>query len=283
MAVAVTGANGYVGGRILAGLRSDGVEAIALVRRPHPEDRLARRYALAEPLDLSALDGVETVVHAAWDASQRGERVRAVNVDGSLPLLEGVAARGGRVVLISSLAAFDGARSLYGQAKLALERAVLERGGVAVRPGLVFGAGAGGLFGAIASQLSTRALIPLPGGGSQPQFLAHDGQLAELIATVVGGGFAPSGPVFAAHETPSTLREIAATLASARGARLRVVRVPQMPAYLAMRAVECTGLSLPFRSDSLLGLMHPIPHDQVAALERSPVAFPSLSRALAAD
>jgi nucleoside-diphosphate-sugar epimerase len=281
--VGVTGANGYVGGRILAGLRDDGVEAVALVRRPEAGDGLARRYALAEPLDPSALEGIDTVVHAAYDASQRGDRIRAVNVDGSLPLLDGVVARGGRVVLISSLAAFDGARSLYGQAKLSLERAVLERGGVAVRPGLVFGAEAGGLFGAIASQVSTNALLPLPGGGSQPQFLAHDAHLAGLTAAIVGGRFAPSGPVFAAHETPSTLREIAATVASVHGARVRVLPVPQTPVYLAMRVAESTGLSLPFRSDSLLSLMNPIPHDQVAALERAPVAFPSLSRVLGAN
>src|SRR5450755_2560942 len=121
--IAVTGANGYVGGRILAHLRAQGIEAVALVRSPAPGDAGERRYALAEPLAESALDGVRTVIHAAYDLSRRGDEARAVNFSGSLPLLDGVAANSGRVVLISSLSAFEGARSQYGRTKLELERA----------------------------------------------------------------------------------------------------------------------------------------------------------------
>src|SRR5439155_1507195 len=107
-------------------------------------------------------EGVETVVHAAWDLSARGGAIRAVNVRGSLPLLDGIAARGGLTVLISSLAAFAGARSRYGQAKLELERAVLDRGGVVLRPGVVFGVDAGGLFGAMAGAMARRPVAALP-------------------------------------------------------------------------------------------------------------------------
>ena len=108
--IGVTGASGYVGGRILSHLRAEGVDAIALVRGPAPGEERARRYALDTPLQDSLLDGIETVVHAAYDLSQRGPGIRAVNFTGSLPLLDGLAARGGRVLLISSLSAFEGAR-----------------------------------------------------------------------------------------------------------------------------------------------------------------------------
>jgi nucleoside-diphosphate-sugar epimerase len=281
--VGVTGANGYVGGRILAHLRAHGFDAIALVRRPEPAQEPARRYALAEPLERGLLDGIDTIVHAAYDASQQGERVREVNFDGSLPLLEAIAARGGRMVLISSLSAFEGTRSLYGQAKLALEGAVRERGGAVLRPGLVFGVGAGGLFGAIVAAASKVSVLPLPGGGSQRQFLAHDGHLAELVAAVLSGRFAPADAVFAAHEAPSTLRGIAQQIASARGRTLRLLPLPEAPTYLGMRAAELARLPLPFRSDSMVSLMHPIPLDQVAELERSPLAFPPLSPELWVD
>jgi nucleoside-diphosphate-sugar epimerase len=279
MTVGVTGANGYVGGRILRHLRARGIEAVALVRRPQEAAGAgsARRYALAEPLEAGVLDGIDAVVHAAYDLAARGERIAEVNVRGSLPLLEALAAKGGRLVLISSLAAFDGARSRYGQAKLALERAVAERGGVSIRPGLVFGAGAGGLFGALVGALGRTSIAPLPGGGWQRQFLAHDEHLAQLVAAVLAGGLRAERPFFAAHEAPTTLRAIAEQIASARGRRLRVVPLPEAPLHGAMRAAERTGAALPFRSDSLLGLLHPIPLDQVAALERGPVRFPALS------
>jgi nucleoside-diphosphate-sugar epimerase len=288
--IAVTGANGYLGRRVISYLRAAGGEPIALVRRPQASGRSfaagqpARRYALAEPLEPSLLEGIETVVHAAWDLSARGEEIRTVNVCGSLPLLEELAARGGRAVLISSLAAFAGARSLYGRAKLALEREVLERGGAVIRPGVVFGVDAGGLFGALVAAVSGAPFAPLIGGGWQRLFVTHDERLCELIAAITSGRFAPQGPVFAAHELPTTLRAIAVQLAQAdaqaEGRRLRVLPVPERLAYLGLRSAELAGLSLSFRSDSLLSLANPIPLDLVAALERSPVAFPALSEEL---
>jgi nucleoside-diphosphate-sugar epimerase len=281
--IAVTGASGYLGGRILSHLRAAGGEPIALVRRPQapgrssPIGQPARRYALGEPLEPFLLDGVETVVHAAWDLSSRGAEIRAVNVCGSLALLDGLAARGGRAVLISSLAAFAGARSRYGQAKLELERAVLQRGGVVLRPGLVFGVDAGGLFGAMVAAISSHRFAPLIGGGWQRLFVTHDLHLCELVAQIVGGRFSPERPVFAAHEVPTTLRAIAVQLAQADGRRLAVIPLPQRLAYLSLRAAEVAGLPLSFRSDSLLSLANPIPLDQIAALERAPVKFPPLA------
>lgn len=283
--IAVTGANGYIGSRVIAHLRAAGTHAVAMMRdrevdgQPPADGERVRRFALAEPLDPAALADVDTVVHAAWDVSSRGEEIRAVNVRGSLPLLDGLAARGGRVVLISSLAAFTGARSRYGQAKLELERAVLERGGAVVRPGVVFGPDAGGLFGALGAAVSRLGVAPLAGGGWQRLFVTHDQHLCELVAAIVARRFTPDRPVFAAHERPTTLRAITLELASGHGHRL-LIPLPQRPAYLAVRLAEAAGLSLPFRSDSLLSLATPAPLDQLAALQRSAVRFPPLTREL---
>jgi nucleoside-diphosphate-sugar epimerase len=274
--IAVTGANGYVGGRILSHLRARGIEAIALVRRPDPGDQRARRYALDEPLDAEALAGIDTVIHAAYDPSQRGERVHAVNAQGSLPLLGAIAERGGRFVLVSSLSAFAGASSHYGQSKLELERAVLGRGGVVLRPGLVFGERAGGLFGAMAAAISERAITPMVGGGAQRLFVTHDEPLCELVADLATGQLQPDGPLFAAHEAPTTLRGIALEIARGCGRRLTVIPLAPSLVALALRGGEIAGLPLPFRSDSLRSLLNPIPLDQVAALARSPIQFPPL-------
>jgi nucleoside-diphosphate-sugar epimerase len=275
--IGVTGANGYLGGRILSHLRANGSAAVALVRRPAPGEKQARRYALATPLDPGTLDGIETVIHAAYDLSARGQDIRVVNVSGSLPLLDGLAAANGRAVMISSLAAFEGARSQYGQAKLELERAVLQRGGVVLRPGLVFGVGAGGLFGALVGSLSRRAVAPLIGGGWQRLFLTHDQKLCELVGAIAGGAVEAERPLFAAHEVPSTLRAIAAEIAQSHGRRLTAIPVAPSLAYLGLRSAELAGLRLPFRADSLRSLLNPIPLDQVSALARSPVEFPPLT------
>jgi hypothetical protein len=182
-------------------------------------------------------------------------------------------------VLVSSLSAFEGASSHYGQSKLELERAVLQRGGVALRPGLVFGVHAGGLFGAMVAAISKRAITPMIGGGAQRLFVTHDEPLCELVADIVTGHTGqpqPDRPLFAAHEAPTTLRGIALEIARGCGRRLTVI--PLAPSLVAagLRGAEIAGLPLPFRSDSLRSLLNPIPLDQVAALARSPIRFPPL-------
>lgn len=278
--IGVSGASGYVGGRILSHLRGSGIDAIALIRRPAPGDRSARRYALGQPLDDGLLDGISTVVHAAYDTSQRGKDIGVVNVAGSLPLLDGLAARGGRMVMISSLSAFAGAPSLYGRAKLELEHVVLERDGVVLRLGLVFGAGAGGMFGAMTRVLAKSTFVPMVGNGRQRLFVTHDGRLATLVLEVATGQISPGGPVFAACEAPTTLRAIATQILQARGRRPTVIPFPPLLLSFGLSSAEKIGLALPFRSDSLRSLLNPIPLDQVSGLERSSVEFPSLSSEL---
>src|SRR5207245_10861869 len=125
-----------------------------------------------------------------------------------------------------------------------------------------FGARAGGLVGAMTAALSKRAVVPMIGGGSQRLFVTHDQQLCELIAAVVAGLVQADRPLFAAHEAPTTLRQIAVEIARARGRRPTTIPLPAWPAYLALRGAELAGARLAFRSDSLLSLMNPIPLDQ---------------------
>ena len=277
--IAVTGANGYVGGRILAHLRASGIDAIALVRRPAAGDELARRYALGEPLERSLLDGIETVVHAAYDASAQGEDIRARQRDRK-PAAAGTASheRGGRMLMVSSLSAFEGARSQYGRAKLELERAVLERDGIVLRPGLVFGVGAGGLFGAMVRALSRRALVPMIGGGSQRLFVTHDEHLSELVAALARRA-SRRPPARSSRRTRFPPRCVRSPSRSPERGGHRLVVIPLPPALVALglRSAEIAGMRLPFRSDSLRSLLHPIALDQVSSLARSPIAFPALA------
>lgn len=88
--VLVTGANGFVGGRIAARLEEDGIEVRALVRRTGEADILDRpgvhEFAgdFTDPQDAGrAVDGVDAVVHCAATSGEDLEAVRRVNRDGT--------------------------------------------------------------------------------------------------------------------------------------------------------------------------------------------------------
>lgn len=259
---AVTGASGYLGSRLVEELRARGQRVVALTRRPVSGVE-HRPYTLGEVPSPDTLDGVDVLVHAAYDfAAARPDDIHRVNVDGSVRLLDVAAARGVRVAHVSSLSAFPGCRSLYGRAKLAVEVATAERGGTVVRPGLIYGRDAGGMMGAMAGAVRALPVVPLVGHGRYPQFLGHVADVVRLIlhAPAAAGGDgrdAGRGAVLvAAAEEPRTLREIIETLGRAAGRHPPLVPVPVALLSAALRAAELARVPLRTRSDSLVGLLH---------------------------
>ena len=139
--VAITGAYGYIGRLLGRRFEAAGWSVRALVRSPKEGDRLARRYELGLPPADGLLDSVDVLVHCAYDLSLfRREDVWRVNVEGSSELLR-TAVRAGvpRIIVLSSMSAYEGTTQLYGQVKLAIEAATMAVGGCPVRPGLVYG------------------------------------------------------------------------------------------------------------------------------------------------
>jgi len=276
--VAITGATGYIGGLLTRRFLEAGWDVVALRRRPPGAavtgDRAGevtatgvqeRPFVLGEPLPPTTLDGVQALVHCAYDlALIDPAEIEQVNVLGTLRVLDAAAAAGiKRVILVSSMSAYEGTAQVYGRAKLACERAVLEFGGAAIRLGLVYGPGDGGMAGAL-RKLMSLPLVPLLAGDSH-QFTVHEDDAAAGLLEVTRSGDSlcdPAGlpdPIGLAHPEPVPFRRLLDGLARQSRLRPRFVPVPWPPVHVAMRTAERIGVRLPVRSDSLLGLVHPAP------------------------
>ena len=272
--VALTGANGYVGSLIAEALLP--ADLIRLVRRPAlPQDR-AWSFAAAEATTAATFvaQGIDVLVHAAWDMTS-GTRpmVEASAVRGSLALLE-AARRAGvtRIVFISTISAFDGARSVYGQTKRQLERAVLAQGGVVLRLGLVHGGDGrlrdGGLFGTIRQTVRRSRLVPMIGGGRGPQHLLDAARLQAAIRRAVAGDVDTVGvPITLADAAPIAFRDLVVRIAAEEGRRVFRLPIPWRLLHAGLRLAEGLGLRLPVRSDSVVSFIHadPAPDFSVAA------------------
>ena len=170
MKALVTGASGFIGGRLAAALAGRGHDVVCLVRRTSRVSSLEAlpvRLAVGELRDPASLEaavaGRDVVFHAAGLVQALDDReFEAANAQGTRRLVEACrrAAPGlSRFVLVSSIAAggpggpdrpldeTDEPRpvSAYGRSKLAAERAVLEAGGAMpatiIRPPNVLGPG----------------------------------------------------------------------------------------------------------------------------------------------
>jgi nucleoside-diphosphate-sugar epimerase len=258
--VAVSGGRGYVGSVLLGAFDKLGWRTISLERaHGEPPAGRTRPYDLGGQVEPDLLEGVDTLVACAWDLSlTRREDIWSVNVDGTerlLRLAREVGVR--RVVLISSMSAYEGTTQLYGLAKLETEQLCLKLGGAVGRLGLVYGPRSGGMVGAL-RKMTRLPVTPLVAGKSL-QFTVHEDDAAEAIVTMATVPEVPNEPLGIASSEPVRFEQLIRAIAWADGHRCRLVPVPWQMVYAGLRAGELLRLPLPFRADSLLGLVRPAP------------------------
>lgn len=111
MKIAITGATGFIGGKLVAHYQALGADVHVLTRRT---DRPCQHGAISHCLDLatagyeefySFLEGADIVYHCAAEIGNPAV-MRQVNVDGTDKLLKAAAGRIGRWVQLSSVGAY---------------------------------------------------------------------------------------------------------------------------------------------------------------------------------
>jgi hypothetical protein len=166
------------------------------------------------------------------------------------------------------MSAFAGTTQLYGRAKLDIEAITTEFGGCAVRPGLVHSEQAGGMVRAL-RKLTILPIVPVIIGGSGV-YTVREQDLLKVIALLASATTLEPGTISVAHPSRVTLVDLLRAFAAQQDRRCRFVPVPWQPVYWLLRGGELSRLHLPFRADSLLGLVRTAPgligEDQLARL-----------------
>jgi nucleoside-diphosphate-sugar epimerase len=264
---AITGSNGYVGGCMKNYFAAHGWEILELTRQPKTGTR-GVKFQLGAEISAAAFAGVEVLVHCAYDFTPlKFSEIRAVNVAGTEKLFQAARAAGvKKIICISTISAFAGCKSLYGKAKLEIEKTALDYGALVIRPGLVYGDDSGGMFGRLTAQVRKSALIPLMGDGSQIQFLVHQLDLCAFIEKVAAGKIAIAPCVLtAANAEPWPFKKLLLGIARRQGKEIKFIRLPWRLIWLVIKCAEVCGLRLNFRSDSLVSLMHQNPAPDFSA------------------
>jgi nucleoside-diphosphate-sugar epimerase len=278
--VAVTGASGYLGSQICKTLESRDWRVVKLTRSSERNHGQVLSYDLAASITAQvqeALRSADVLIHAAYDLSLTSSaQIWQVNVKGTRRLLKAAEDAGvGRIIVLSSMSAFDGTSQLYGRAKLDIEAITIEHGGCAVRPGLVCSERAGGMAGAL-RKLTTLPIVPIIVGGAGV-YTVWEEDFMKVITLLASAATLESGTISVAHPSRVTLIDLMRTFAALENRQCRFVPVPWHLAYWLLRSGELMRLHLPFRADSLLGLIHTSPSliggEQLARLDVALRAF----------
>jgi nucleoside-diphosphate-sugar epimerase len=250
MNLAITGATGFVGRRVLA-LADAPVRA--LTRSPQPPQPGVTWIAgdLANPADLCA--GATAVIHIAGVVSAPNRAgFDAGNVAGTAAMLAAAKAAGvRRFVHVSSLAAREPQLSMYGASKAEAEVLVMASGldWLIVRPPGVYGPDDREMLDIY--RLAARGLYIAPPGRIS---LIHVDDLATALLALARAG--PSHTTLEIDDgTPVgySHHEFASAIAAALGRRVRVVPLPLSMLRLAARI----GLSAKLTPDRARYIAHP--------------------------
>jgi len=253
MKVAVSGARGFVGQRLIPLLLDAGHDPTSLVRA---EPRGPNDVAIGDLADIGNLriPSVDAVIHLAARVHVMRERepeplaaYRRVNVHGTRRLLEAALQAGARRFLLVSTIKVLGEETApgapftqdslpnpsdpYGVSKLEAEREIMEFcekhsiDWTIVRPVLTFGRGVGGNFAQLLRLVNYQLPLPL-GSISNARSLLHVANLGAFLTSAVDHAHLANRTVNLADEPARSTPDLVKALAALMGRRARLVPVP---------------------------------------------------------
>ncbi len=259
--IALTGATGFIGQRLMSELPKRGYKIRALLRRP---SQIALKCDsavigdLAQPQNLAqAFHNVDAVIHSAGMAhamsGMPADDYRSINTDGTIALARAAERAGAaRFIFLSSIRAQTGPSSEliltedlkpqpiddYGRSKLAAEQGLmhLDCDWVALRPVLVYGPGVKGNIATLAALAASRYPLPLGGLMAKRSLLALD-NLVDAVAHVLATPTPLRRPFIVADTEALTVPEIIGAMRSAMGRRPGILPIPETLLKATLRGV----------------------------------------------
>ncbi len=285
MKMLVTGATGFLGGRLARVLREDGHEVTGMGRSPQAGRRLEQdgvRFVSAELGDAEAVKRIfdsaefEVVFHCgAYSASWgRDEDFRAANVEGTANVAEACLLRGvPRLVHVSTPSVYFGAgsrigvresdplprkqASAYARTKLLAEQEVrraAERGlgTIVLRPRALYGPGDRTILPRLIEANDKTGVPLIAGGGALIDLTYVDDAVRALKLAATAPPDALGGTYNISGGAPIRFADAAELLFAKLGRPLRTKRLPYAAAYAAASIMEWAARLRPSGGEPML-------------------------------
>jgi nucleoside-diphosphate-sugar epimerase len=253
--VVITGASGFLGSALVTYFKREGWQVIALVRNAQKYKSAGVKYVeydLSEPFDASAFAGADYLVHTAYvKYDHQHPDALNINLEGARRLLK--ASRQYKLkknIFMSSMSAHDGAESVYGKQKLAVEKLFKGPDCAVIRAGLIMGNG--GMVKQMTDFMKSKHAVPLIGGGKQPLQVVAVYDLVRAIKIILTKNH--SGTLTIATPQVYTYKAFYQALRKHLGIVVIFIPIPFAALLGIIKLTTLLHLPLSINNDNALGL-----------------------------
>lgn len=260
MRVGITGSNGFIGSELVKYFVSQGNEVV-LYQRRKPEmlqpNTSFVHFDLNDSSTVPEVSKLDVLIHTAFVLYEKGNDSSRKNVQQALALSEACIKNNIQFIFFSTLSAHETALSEYGKHKYELEQKLDKSKVLILKLGLVIGAE--GLYSRIKNIVAKSRIIPMIGGGYQPEQIVLVSDVVKTIASCIEKK--TTGIYCLASHRTYTLKEIFSHAAKQSGRTPLFIPVPYFVAEVAIGLVEILHLPFPVSKENLLGLKRMIPFE----------------------
>jgi NADH dehydrogenase len=268
--ILVTGASGFVGSHLVPAVLDAGHRIVALARSQASGEKVLARLSAAQRLAVeirtgdvtrrdtlpAALAGVDAVLHLVaiprdWSG---GQELRLVNTEGTRNLVAAAQAAGvRRFVHQGALGVTDDPNLHYASSKAKAEAVVAasDLEWTILKPSILWGE-RDGFFNVIADLVRiSPGVVPIPGGASSRYQPLWIGDLARIVAHLVGDPATAGRAYELGGPRYWTYAEMVREVLRGMGSRRALVPVPQPLIKLVAGTSETVRLPFPVATDQL--------------------------------
>lgn len=260
MRVGITGSNGFIGSELVKHFVLQENEVV-LYQRRKPETIQANtsfvHFDLNDVTTVPDVSKLDVLIHTAFMPFEKGNNSSKKNVEKTFALSEACIKHNVQFVFFSTLSAHETALSEYGRHKYELEKKLDSSKVLILKLGLVIGEE--GLYSRIKNIVTKSKIIPMIGGGNQPEQIVLISDVIKTIALCIEKK--TTGIYCLASHRTYTLKEIFSHAAKQSGRTPLFIPVPYFVADIAISLVELLHLPFPVSKENLLGLKRMVPFE----------------------
>jgi nucleoside-diphosphate-sugar epimerase len=259
----ITGSTGFLGSRLVLLFRANHWKVIEMSRKNSQNSYDHVLFDLNRDDPIVIPPDVDILIHCAYDfKATNWQDIYRANVERTMELFNKALSVGcKRCIFISSMSAFDEAKSFYGKAKYEAELKLIPKGVISIRPGLIYENQAKGIVGLIQKYVSFLPVIPIIGDGHYILYLSHIDDLCHAIFELaVSVEIQPTSPIVLANPDPISLKQLISIFANKNNKKVLIIPVAPLITLVCLRIVERLGIRIGFRSDSILSIVNSNSH-----------------------